>query len=42
MDKIRLFIDKLAKEESIPELTKLYSSDTPQSEICRENLYNYF
>lgn len=41
MDRIRLFIDELSKEESTPELTSVYSSEGPQSEICRDNLYNY-
>jgi len=41
MDRIRLFIDKLSKEISTPELTNVYSSEVPQSEVCRENLYNY-
>lgn len=41
MDRIRLFIDELSTEESTPELTNVYSPDIPQSEICRENLYNY-
>lgn len=41
MDRIRLFIDELSKEESTPELTNVYSPEIPQSEICRENLYNY-
>lgn len=41
MDRIRLFIDKLSKEVSTPELTNVYSPEIPQSEICRENLYNY-
>lgn len=41
MDRIRLFIDELSKEESTLELTNVYSSEVPQSEICRENLYNY-
>lgn len=41
MDRIRLFIEELSKEESTPILTNIYSPVTPQSEICRENLYNY-
>lgn len=41
MDRIRLFIDKLSKEISTPELTNVYSPEIPQSEVCRENLYNY-
>lgn len=41
MDRIRLFIDELSKEESTPELTNVYSSSMPQSELCKENLYNY-
>lgn len=41
MDRIRLFIDKLSKEVSTPELTNVYFPEIPQSEICRENLYNY-
>lgn len=41
MDRIKLFIDELSKEESTLELTNVYSSEVPQSEICRENLYNY-
>lgn len=41
MDRIRLFIDKLSKEISTPELTNIYSPEIPQSEVCRENLYNY-
>lgn len=41
MDRIRLFIDELSKEESTPELTNVYSSEVPQSEICRDNLSNY-
>lgn len=41
MDRIRHFIDKLSREVSTPELTNVYSSEIPQSEICRENLYNY-
>ena len=41
MDRIRYFIDKLSREPSTPELTNVYSSEIPQSEICRENLYNY-
>lgn len=40
MDRIRLFIDELSKEESTPELTNVYSPWMPQSEVCRENLYN--
>ena len=41
MDRIRLFIDKLSKEISTPELTNVYSPEISQSEVCRENLYNY-
>ena len=41
MDRIRLFIEALSKEESTPILTNVYSPMMPQSEICRENLYNY-
>lgn len=41
MDRIRLFIDELSKEESTPILTNVYSPIMPQSEVCRENLYNY-
>lgn len=41
MDKIRLFINELSKEKSTPILTNVYSPEFPQSEICRENLYNY-
>lgn len=41
MDRIKLFIDELSKEESTPILTNVYSPVMPQSEICRENLYNY-
>lgn len=41
MDRIRLFIDELSKEESTTILTNIYSSKIPQSEVCRENLYNY-
>lgn len=41
MDRIRHFIDKLSREASTPELTNIYSSEIPQSEVCRENLYNY-
>ena len=41
MDRIRLFIDELSREASTPELTNVYSSEVPQSEVCRENLYNY-
>lgn len=41
MDRIRLFIEELSKEESTPILTNVYSPVMPQSEICRENLYNY-
>ena len=41
MDRIRHFIDKLSREISTPELTNVYSPEIPQSEICRENLYNY-
>ena len=41
MDRIRLFIDELSTEGSTPELANVYSPDIPQSEICRENLYNY-
>lgn len=41
MDRIRLFIDELSKEESTPELTNVYSPEISQSEICRDNLSNY-
>ncbi len=41
MDRIRLFIEELSKEESTPILTNVYSPVIPQSKICRENLYNY-
>lgn len=41
MDRIKLFIDELSKEESTPILTNVYSPVMPQSEICRDNLYNY-
>lgn len=41
MDRIRHFIDKLSREVSTPELTNVYSPEIPQSEVCRENLYNY-
>lgn len=41
MDRIRLFIEELSKEESTPILTNVYSPVMSQSEICRENLYNY-
>lgn len=41
MDRIKLFIEKLSKEESTPILTNVYSPVMPQSEICKENLYNY-
>lgn len=41
MDRIRLFIEELSKEESTPILTNVYSPVMPQSGICRENLYNY-
>ena len=33
MDRIRLFIDKLSKEISTPELTNVYSPEIPQSEV---------
>lgn len=36
MDRIRHFIDKLSREVSTPELTNVYSSEIPQSEICRK------
>jgi hypothetical protein len=42
MDRIKLFIDELSKEESTYELTNVYSPKIPQGKICRENLYNYF
>lgn len=41
MDRIKLFIDELSKEESTSELTNVYSPEIAQGEICRENLYNY-
>lgn len=41
MDRIKLFIDELSKEESTPILTNVYSPAMPQSEVCRGNLYNY-
>lgn len=41
MDRIKLFIEELSKEESTPILTNVYSPVMPQSEICKENLYNY-
>lgn len=41
MDRIKLFIDELSKEESTPILTNVYSLGMPQSKICRENLKNY-
>lgn len=41
MDRIRLFIKELSKEESTPILTNVYSPVIPQSKVCRENLYNY-
>lgn len=41
MDRIRLFIEELSKEESTPILTNVYSLVIPQSKVCRENLYNY-
>lgn len=41
MDRIKRFIDELSKEESTSELTNVYSPEMPQSEVCRENLYNY-
>ena len=40
MDRIKLFIDELSKEESTYELTNVYSPKIPQGKICRENLYN--
>lgn len=42
MDRIKLFIDELSKEESTSELTNVYSPKIHQGKICRENLYNYF
>lgn len=41
MDRIGFFIDKRSKEISTPELTNVYSLEIPQSEVCRENLYNF-
>lgn len=41
MDRIKLFIEELSKEESTPILTNVYSPVIPQSKVCRENLYNY-
>lgn len=41
MDKIELFINELAKEESTPTLTNVYSQREEQGNICRHNLSLY-
>lgn len=41
MDRIRLSIDELSKEESNSELTNVYFRGIPQSKIYRANRYNY-
>lgn len=41
MNRIRLSIDELSKEESNSELTNVYFRGILQSKIYRENRYNY-
>lgn len=41
MDKINQFINELAKAESAPMLTNVYSQSEKQGSICRHNLSLY-